>query len=49
MDLRRVPAPNYDASINQAPPNISIGPVVAFKGFHYLIDACAELARQGLS
>jgi glycosyltransferase involved in cell wall biosynthesis len=48
MDLRRFPAPNYEASINQAPRIISIGRLVAFKGFEYLIDACAELARQGL-
>jgi hypothetical protein len=27
---------------------ISVGRLVAFKGFEYLIDACAELARQGL-
>jgi hypothetical protein len=27
---------------------ISIGRLVAFKGFEYLIDACADLARQGL-
>ncbi len=48
MDLTRFPAPNYEASINQAPRIISIGRLVAFKGFEYLIDACAELARQGL-
>src|SRR5882762_3073788 len=28
---------------------ISIGRLVAFKGFEYLIDACAELARRGLN
>ncbi|HJX81297.1 MAG TPA: glycosyltransferase, partial [Candidatus Udaeobacter sp.] len=27
---------------------ISIGRLVAFKGFEYLIDACADLARRGL-
>src|SRR6266540_4634225 len=48
MDLTRFPAPNYEASINLAPCIISIGRLVAFKGFEYLIDACAELARQGL-
>src|SRR6266542_335410 len=48
MDLTRFPAPNYEASINQLPRIISIGRLVTFKGFVYLIDACAELARQGL-
>jgi glycosyltransferase involved in cell wall biosynthesis len=48
MDLTRFPAPNYEASINQAPRITSIGRLVTFKGFEYLIDACAELARQGL-
>src|SRR5207248_5652986 len=33
----------------QAPRIISIGRLVAFKGFEYLIDACAELARRGLN
>ncbi|HYY35241.1 MAG TPA: glycosyltransferase, partial [Candidatus Binatia bacterium] len=48
MDLTRFPAPNYEASINQAQRIVSIGRLVAFKGFEYLIDACAELARRGL-
>jgi glycosyltransferase involved in cell wall biosynthesis len=48
MDLTRFPAPNYETSINEVPRIISIGRLVAFKGFEYLIDACAELARQGL-
>jgi glycosyltransferase involved in cell wall biosynthesis len=48
MDLTRFPAPNYEASINQAQRIVSIGRLVTFKGFEYLIDACAELARQGL-
>ena len=48
MDLTRFPAPDREASINQAPRIISIGRLVAFKGFEYLIDACAELARWGL-
>src|SRR6266480_2738345 len=47
MDLTRFPAPNYEASINQVPRIVSIGRLVAFKGFEYLIDACAELARRG--
>jgi glycosyltransferase involved in cell wall biosynthesis len=48
MDLTRFPAPNYEASINQAPRIVSIGRLVTFKGFEYLIDAFAELARRGL-
>src|ERR1044071_9500204 len=48
MDLTRFPASDRDASINQVPRIISIGRLVAFKGFEYLIDACAELARWGL-
>jgi glycosyltransferase involved in cell wall biosynthesis len=48
MDLTRFPAPNYEASSNQAPRIVSIGRLVTFKGFEYLIDACAELARKGL-
>jgi glycosyltransferase involved in cell wall biosynthesis len=48
MDLTRFPAPNYEAPINQAPRIVSIGRLVTFKGFEYLIDACAELARRNL-
>src|SRR5881392_2773006 len=48
MDLTRFPAPNSEAVINQAPRIISIGRMVAFKGFEYLIDACVALARRGL-
>jgi glycosyltransferase involved in cell wall biosynthesis len=48
MDLTRFPAPNYEASTNQAPRIVSIGRLVTFKGFEYLIDACAELASRGL-
>src|SRR5205809_1782069 len=33
---------------NTVPRIISVGRLVAFKGFDYLIDACAELARRGL-
>jgi glycosyltransferase involved in cell wall biosynthesis len=51
MDLARFP---YDETARpavapyQAPRIISIGRLVAFKGFEYLIDACADLARRGL-
>jgi glycosyltransferase involved in cell wall biosynthesis len=48
MDLTRFPTPNYEASINQVPHIISVGRLVSFKGFEYLVDACAELTRQGL-
>ena len=33
---------------NAAPRIISVGRLIAFKGFEHLIDACAELARRGL-
>jgi glycosyltransferase involved in cell wall biosynthesis len=48
MDLERFPAPHYEISGNTTPRIISIGRLVAFKGFEYLIDACANLARRGL-
>src|SRR5438477_6996078 len=48
MDLTRFSPPNEEVSINQMPRIISIGRLVAFKGFEYLIDACVELARRGL-
>jgi glycosyltransferase involved in cell wall biosynthesis len=48
MDLTRFSAPHYEMSGNAAPRIISIGRLVAFKGFDYLIDACAELVRRGL-
>jgi glycosyltransferase involved in cell wall biosynthesis len=49
MDLTRFPARHYEMSENTVPRIISIGRLVAFKGFEYLIDACAELARRGLN
>ena len=48
MDLTCFPVTNEEISINQVPRIISIGRLVAFKGFEYLIDACADLARRGL-
>ncbi len=48
MDLTRFPAPIQEAPVNQVPHIVSIGRLVAFKGFEYLIDACAELSRRGL-
>jgi hypothetical protein len=47
MDLTRFPERHYEIS-GKAPCIISVGRLVAFKGFDYLIDACAKLARQGL-
>ncbi len=49
MDLTRFPARHYEMSGDTVPRIISIGRLVAFKGFEYLIDACAELARRGLN
>ena len=55
MDLTRFPTPNEETAgpsrtgIAPYPVRIiSIGRLVAFKGFEYLIDACADLARRGL-
>jgi glycosyltransferase involved in cell wall biosynthesis len=47
IDLERFPAP-LPSPTNTVPRIISIGRLVAFKGFEHLIDACAELARRGL-
>jgi len=49
MDLTRFPARHYEMPGDTAPRIISIGRLVAFKGFEYLIDACAELARRSLN
>ena len=42
------PAERGGASCNAAPGIVSIGRLVAFKGFDTLIDACADLKRRGL-
>ena len=47
MDLGRFPTPVL-ANRNRTPRILSIGRLVAFKGFEDLIDACAELASRGL-
>ena len=47
IDLERFPAPLSSKS-GTTPRIISVGRLVAFKGFEDLIDACAELARRGL-
>jgi glycosyltransferase involved in cell wall biosynthesis len=49
MDLTRFPARHYEMPGDTVPRIVSIGRLVAFKGFEYLIDACAELARRGLN
>jgi glycosyltransferase involved in cell wall biosynthesis len=47
VDLEQFPPPVSDP-INPKPVIISIGRLVAFKGFDHLIDACADLTRRGL-
>ena len=47
IDLEFFPVP-YPSTANPVPRIISIGRLVAFKGFENLIDACSELARRGL-
>src|SRR6266404_2262703 len=47
IDLEWFPSP-LPAKQNPAPLILSVGRLVAFKGFEYLIDACAELNRRGL-
>src|SRR5260370_29474490 len=46
MDLERFPVPR-SCDGNRIPRIVSVGRLVAFKGFDDLIDACAELARRG--
>jgi glycosyltransferase involved in cell wall biosynthesis len=46
IDLEHIPTP-VSAIANPVPRIISVGRLVAFKGFEYLIEACAELARRG--
>jgi glycosyltransferase involved in cell wall biosynthesis len=47
IDLEFFPVP-YPSTANPVARIISVGRLVAFKGFDYLIDACGELARRGL-
>jgi len=47
IDLERFPD-LLPPQANAAPRIISVGRLVAFKGFEHLIDACGELARRGL-
>jgi len=46
IDLEHFPTP-VSAIVNPVPRIISVGRLVAFKGFEHLIEACAELARRG--
>src|SRR5262249_36368794 len=46
IDLDRFPAPSF-ATMNHVQRIISIEGAVELKGFEYLIDGCAELARRG--
>jgi len=47
IDLERFPD-LFPPQANAAPHIISVGRLVAFKGFEHLIDACGELVRRGL-
>ncbi len=47
IDLELFPNP-LPSTPNTMPRILSVGRLVAFKGFEHLIDACAELARRGL-
>ena len=47
IDLERFPIPSLTTS-NPVPHIVSIGRLVAFKGFEDLIDACAELQHRGV-
>src|SRR5437868_7762517 len=58
IDLDRFPTPRFETGQSspgeeavpapyRVPHIVSVGRLVAFKGFEHLIDACAELARRG--
>jgi glycosyltransferase involved in cell wall biosynthesis len=49
IDLERFPMPSHETAraVYQVPHIISVGRLIAFKGFEHLIDACAELMRRG--
>jgi glycosyltransferase involved in cell wall biosynthesis len=47
IDLKRFPVP-FLPPANSVPHIVTVGRLVAFKGFEQLIDACAELGRRGV-
>jgi len=47
MDLANFPAP-ISTTANLVPRIVSTGRLIEFKGFHYLIPACAEIKKRGL-
>ena len=47
IDLEQFPPP-LPATMNRAARILSVGRLVSFKGFEYLLDACAELERRDL-
>jgi glycosyltransferase involved in cell wall biosynthesis len=47
LDLQALPPP-FQPEHTFKPRLVSVGRLVAFKGFDQLIDACAELARRGI-
>src|SRR5215216_302433 len=60
IDLERFPTPHDETARHHrsdeavvapyhVPHIVSVGRLVAFKGFEHLIDACAELARRGFN
>ncbi len=49
IDLSRFPKPEADKRSSAPIRFLSVGRLVAFKGFHILIDACAELQKRGLN
>src|SRR5207253_7728656 len=46
IDLEHFPTP-AQGTTNPVPRIIGVGRLVPFKGFEYLVDTCAELARRG--
>ena len=49
IDLSRFPKPEADQHSSAPIRFLSVGRLVAFKGFHILIDACAELQKRGVN
>jgi glycosyltransferase involved in cell wall biosynthesis len=49
IDLSRFPKPEADQRPSAPIRFLSVGRLVAFKGFHFLIDACTELQKRGIN